>query len=152
MSTRRDDELEEFRRGDSEVSRAYRRASAPQPRAVIDRRVLARARAAHARAAGTGTWAYAASIALALAVMFAVAYAPRRVARTDEAPHFLRTARAAFCLPDGRRSSRSPALARAHRGAARSGALPGCRRGVSAVLHGVPGYAATRGETGAAVR
>jgi len=168
MSTRRDDDLEEFRRGDSELSRAYRRASAPQPRAALDRRVLERARAAHARAAasGTGTWAYAASIALALAVMFAVAYAPRRVERTDETPHFLHTAA---------RHPNSPALHFAYptvAGRAAAGAeVPDPRRWLARIAAlreagrnrdadeeyrrfctAYPTYAATRGETGAAVR
>lgn len=94
MSTRRDEDLEQFLRGDSELSRAYRRASAPLPRASLDRRILDRARATLARSGmpGSGSWAYAASVALAFAVIFAVAYAPRGIDRADDAPHFVRTA------------------------------------------------------------
>ncbi len=94
MNTQFDEDFERDLRPDGELSRAYRRASAPLPCAALDRRVLERARAAHAvsRMQGSGSWAYAASVLLAIAVIFAVAYSPHDAARLDDAAHFVRTA------------------------------------------------------------
>ena len=92
MNKQYDEDFERYLHGGGELSRAYRRASAPLPSAALDRRVRARAAHAVSRMQGSGSWAYAAGVLLAIAVIFAIAYSPHEPARIDDAAHFVRTA------------------------------------------------------------
>jgi len=94
------DDLDEYLRGDSALSRQYRRESAPPPPHALDRRVLGLSRAREADAHGTAQrltpWlaplAFAASVLLSVALVLAIAFGPQTVKRVDDAPRLMRVA------------------------------------------------------------
>ncbi len=107
------DELDEYLRGDSALSRQYRRVSAPQPPPEFERRVL---QAAAARGDRQGAaqgevrdgrvqppylapLAFAASVLLSVAVVLAIVFGPQPVKHRKEAPHLVRTAAHAGLAP-----------------------------------------------------
>jgi negative regulator of sigma E activity len=98
-------DLEEYLRGDSELSRRYRRESAPAPPHVLDRRVLQLSREAQGTAQRTARraaqrltpclqpLAFAACVLLSVAVVLAMVFGPQSAKRTqDNAPRLVRVA------------------------------------------------------------
>ena len=71
------DDLDDYLRGDSALSRQYRRESAPAPPHALDRRVLGLAREAHGTAQRLtpclAPLAFAASVLLSVALVLAIA-------------------------------------------------------------------------------
>jgi hypothetical protein len=94
------DDLDEYLRGDSALSRQYRRESAPPPPHALDRRVLGLSRAREADAHGTARrlapWlaplAFAASVLLSVALVLAIVFGPQHKKRVDDAPRLVRVA------------------------------------------------------------
>ena len=90
------DDLEEYLRGGSALSRQYRRESAPAPPHALDRRVLKMSRG-DAREAGKSPYlaplAFAASVLLSMALVLAMVFGPQSAKkRADERPRLVRTA------------------------------------------------------------
>jgi hypothetical protein len=90
------DDLEDYLRGDSPLSRQYQRESAPLPPGAVDRAVLAAAQEfagerprsrSSARSPRLAPLAFAASVLLSMAMLLAIVVAPRSSKRADEAPH-----------------------------------------------------------------
>jgi hypothetical protein len=97
------DELDEYLRGDSALSRQYRRESAPTPPHALDRRVLGLSRGAlrlpdgvHGTARRLTPWlaplAFAASVLLSVALVLAIVFGPQTTKRVDDAPRLVRVA------------------------------------------------------------
>jgi hypothetical protein len=86
------DELEEYLRGESEVSRQYGRETAPAPPRALDRLVLRRARELHGKTPCLAPLAQAASVLLSVALVLAIIFGPQAVQRADDAPRVLRAA------------------------------------------------------------
>jgi hypothetical protein len=116
------DDLDEYLRGDSALSRQYRRESAPPPPHALDRRILALSRARESDARGRSPYlaplAFAASALLSVALVLAIVFGPP-AKRVDDAPRLVRVAAhtaASPKLPLDRRPqlySSDPTLARA---------------------------------------
>src|SRR5579859_3717231 len=117
------DDLDEYLRGDSALSRQYRRESAPTPPHALDRRVLGLPRGAHGTAQRLTPYlaplAFAASVLLSVALVLAIVFRPQTAKRVDDAPRLVRVAAhtdAAANPPLNRRLqlySSDPKLARA---------------------------------------
>src|ERR1700722_4551324 len=118
------DELEEYLRGDSGLSRQYRRECAPAPPHALDRRVLKISRdsqgaevphgdprAPRAGAPYLAPLAFAASVLLSLALVLAIAFGPQTAKRADDAPRLVRAVARADA-PQMRLYSSDPKLAR----------------------------------------
>ena len=97
------DDLDEYLRGDSALSRQYRRESAPTPPHALDRRVLGLSRGAlgltdgvHGTARRLTPWlaplAFAASVLLSVALVLAIVFGPQATKRVDDAPRLVRVA------------------------------------------------------------
>jgi negative regulator of sigma E activity len=100
------DELDEYLRGGSALSRQYRKASAPLPPPALERRVLQAAAAqvaapdaapgdardAHAKPPYLAPLAFAASVLLSVAVVLAIVFGPQPAKHRNEAPRLVRTA------------------------------------------------------------
>jgi hypothetical protein len=87
------DELDEYLRRDSTLSRRYRRESAPSPPAALDRRVLKLATDARRKPPCLAPLALAASLLLSVALVLAIVFGqPRTAKRADDAPHLVRVA------------------------------------------------------------
>src|SRR5580700_3397594 len=92
------DDLEEYLRGDSALSRQYRRESAPAPPHALDRRVLKTsresqgARKTRAGAPYLAPLAFAASVLLSVALVLAIVFGPQTAKRVDDAPRLVRVA------------------------------------------------------------
>jgi hypothetical protein len=87
------DELDEYLRGDSEVSCQYRRESAPALSAALDRLVLESAGSLKSKtpskSQSLAPLAFAASVLLSLALVLAMVFGPQ-VKKPDEAPQVMR--------------------------------------------------------------
>jgi negative regulator of sigma E activity len=108
------DELEEYLRGGSALSRQYRKASAPLPPPALERRVLedaaapdaapraarVHARDAHAKPPYLAPLAFAASVLLSVAVVLAIVFGPQPAKHRNEAPRLVRTAAHASLAPN----------------------------------------------------
>jgi len=81
------DELDDYLRGDSELSRQYRREQAPPPPRTLDRQVLRRARNAQGKAPYLAPFGWAASMLLSVGLVLAIAFGPQAVQRADDTPH-----------------------------------------------------------------
>jgi hypothetical protein len=92
------DDLDEYLRGGSTLSRQYRRESAPMPPHALDRRVQKLSREAHeSRSVSDGTpclapLALAASVLLSVALVLAIVFGPQAAKRADETPRLVRVA------------------------------------------------------------
>ncbi len=94
------DDLDEYLRGDSALSRQYRRESAPTPPHALDRRVLGLSRAREPDAHGTAQrltpclapLAFAASVLLSVALVLAIVFGPQTTKRVDDTPRLVRVA------------------------------------------------------------
>jgi hypothetical protein len=89
------DDLEEYLRGDSALSRQYRRESAPAPPHALDRRVLKISREAQgsrktrAGAPYLAPLAFAASLLLSVALVLAIVFGPQTAKHVDDAPRLM---------------------------------------------------------------
>jgi hypothetical protein len=91
------DDLDDYLRGDSALSRQYRRESAPLPPHVLDRRVLGLLRTHDSRAARDSSpdmapLAFAASVLLSVALVLAIVFGPQTARRIEDAPRLVRVA------------------------------------------------------------
>jgi negative regulator of sigma E activity len=90
------DELDEYLRGDSAVSREYRRESAPLPPHALDRLVLNAARLRPAKPKSPlqsqrlAPLAFAASVLLSVALVLAMVFGPQAVKKADDKPRVLK--------------------------------------------------------------
>jgi len=89
------DELDEYLRGDSALSRQYRRESAPVPPHALDRVVLnAVSKSAKSktplRSQSLAPLAFAASVLLSVALVLAMVFGPQAVKKTDDKPRVLK--------------------------------------------------------------
>jgi hypothetical protein len=98
------DELEEYLRGGSALSRQYRKAAAPLPPPALERRVLqasaAQAAAPDAKPPYLAPLAFAASVLLSVAVVLAIVFGPQPAKHRNEAPRLVRTAAHAGLAPN----------------------------------------------------
>ena len=94
------DELDEYLRGGSALSRQYRKESAPTPPHALDRRVLGLSRSREPDAHRTARrltpclapLALAASVLLSVAMVLAIVFGPQTSKRVDDAPRLVRVA------------------------------------------------------------
>lgn len=87
------DELDEYLRRDSALSRRYRRESTTTTTPALDRRVLKLATDARRQSPCLAPLALAASLLLSVALVLAIAFGqPRSAGRADDAPHLVRVA------------------------------------------------------------
>jgi hypothetical protein len=90
------DELEHYLRGDTALSRQYRRESSPAPPHALDRRVLTLSRGDSRDASGRPPYlaplAFAASVLLSVALVLAMVFGPQSAKKRDDAPRVVRAA------------------------------------------------------------
>jgi hypothetical protein len=90
------DDLDEYLRGDSALSRQYRRESAPTPPHALDRRVLGFSMEAQGTSRRLtpclAPLAFAASVLLSVALVLAIVFGPQTAKRVDDAPRLVRVA------------------------------------------------------------
>ena len=90
------DDLEEYLRGDTALSRRYRRESAPAPPHVLDRRVLRLSRQAERTAQRQSPClqplAFAACVLLSVALVLAMVFGPAARRMDDNTPRLVRVA------------------------------------------------------------
>jgi hypothetical protein len=86
------DDLHEYLRGGSALSRHYRKESAPAPPHALDRRVLKLSREALGKSPCLAPLAFAASVLLSVAVVLAILFGPQTAERRDDAPRLVRVA------------------------------------------------------------
>jgi hypothetical protein len=94
------EDLDEYLRGDSALSRAYRRESSPTPPHALDRYVLGLAREVRGNSPCLAPLAFAASVLLSVALVLAIVFAPQAAKRVDDAPRLVRVAAHADVLPN----------------------------------------------------
>jgi hypothetical protein len=86
------DDLEEYLRGDSELSRHYRLQAKVQPPRALDRLVLTNARQTRRKSPYLAPLALAATALLSLGLVLAIVLGPRAARHADSAPHLQRVA------------------------------------------------------------
>jgi hypothetical protein len=86
------DELDDYLRGGTPLSRQYQSESAPAPPHALDRRVLKASRQAHDRSPCLAPLAFAASVLLSMALVLAIVFGPQTVKHGNDAPRLVRTA------------------------------------------------------------
>jgi hypothetical protein len=86
------DDLQDYLRADSALSRHYRRESAPTPPHALDRRVLKLSREALGKSPCLAPLAFAASVLLSVALVLAILFGPQPTERRDDAPRLVRVA------------------------------------------------------------
>ena len=98
------DDLDEYLRGGSALSRQYRRESAPAPPHALDRRVLRWSSQAQGTAQRRPPYlaplAFAASVLLSVALVLAIAFGPPTLKRDDDTPRLVRVAARADASPN----------------------------------------------------
>jgi hypothetical protein len=94
-----DDELEEYLRGGSDLSRQYRRDAMPLPPHSLDRRISRISRVVRGRSPLLAALALAASVLLSLAWVLAVIFGAPAARRVDDAPRLVRVAARADATP-----------------------------------------------------
>ena len=98
------DDLEEYLRGDTALSRRYRRESAPAPPHVLDRRVLRLSRQAERTARRLSPClqplAFAACVLLSVALVLAMVFGPAARHVDDNTPRLVRVAARAEVPPN----------------------------------------------------
>ena len=88
----RPDELDEYLRGDSTLSRQYRRENAPLPPHALDRRILDSSREARGAAPHLAPLAFAASVLLSVALVLAILFGPQTAQHAKDALRVVRAA------------------------------------------------------------
>lgn len=86
------DELDEYLRGGSPLSRQYRRENAPLPPHALDRRILESSREARRAAPQLAPLAFAASVLLSVALVLAILFGPPAAQHAKNAPRVVRVA------------------------------------------------------------
>ena len=86
---RKPDELEEYLRDDSALSREYRREIAPQPPPALDRQVLRHARVPSRASQNLAPLAFAACVFLSVALVLAMVLGPPTLKKPDDTPHVI---------------------------------------------------------------
>jgi hypothetical protein len=86
------DELDDYLRGDSALSRQYRKEPASMPPHGLDRNVLASAGDNRSKSPCLAPLALAASILLSVALVLAIAFGPQSAKRGDDTPRVVRVA------------------------------------------------------------
>jgi hypothetical protein len=93
------DDLNEYLRGDSALSRAYGKESKPMPPQALDRRIAAlcasaggSVRGTHGKSACLAPLALAASVLLSVALVLALVFGPQKTKRAEDTPHLIRVA------------------------------------------------------------
>ncbi len=98
------DDLEEYLRGDTALSRRYRRESAPVPPHILDRRVLRLSRQAERTAQRPSPClqplAFAACVLLSVALVLAMVFGPAATHTDDNTPRLVRVAARAEVPPN----------------------------------------------------
>jgi hypothetical protein len=94
------DDLHDYLRGGSALSRHYRKESAPAPPHALDRRVLKLSREALGKSPCLAPLAFAASVLLSVALVLAILFGPQPRERRDDAPRLLRVAAHADLSPN----------------------------------------------------
>ena len=94
------DDLEEYLRGDTALSRRYRRESAPVPPHVLDRRVLRLSRQAQRTSPCLQPLAFAACVLLSVALVLAMVFGPAARRTDDNTPRLVRVAARAEMPPN----------------------------------------------------
>ena len=84
------DQLEEYLRGESPLSRLYKREPAPTPPHGLDRRVLKLSKTAQGKPPYLAPLAFAASVFLSIALVLAIVFGPQTVKHTDDSPRLIR--------------------------------------------------------------
>ena len=106
------DDLDEYLRGGSALSRQYRRESAPAPPHALDRRVLGLSNQPQGTAQRLppclAPLAFAASVLLSVALVFAIVFGPQNLKRGDDVPRLMRVAARADASPNS--LNRTPQL------------------------------------------
>jgi len=93
------DDLHDYLRGGSALSRHYRKESAPTPPHALDRRVLKASREALGKSPCLAPLAFAASVLLSVALVLAILFGPQPMERRDDAPRLVRVAAHADMSP-----------------------------------------------------
>jgi hypothetical protein len=86
------DDLDDYLRGDSRLSRAYKQLPAPPFPRALDGKVLERARAARRKSQRLAPLALAASVLLSVAIVLAIIFGPRTVKHVNEPARILAAA------------------------------------------------------------
>ena len=94
------DDLDEYLRGASALSRQYRRESSPAPPHALDRRVLALSHGARIKSPCLAPLAFAASVLLSVALVLANVFGPQTAKRADDPPRLIRVAAHADVPPN----------------------------------------------------
>ena len=94
------DDLDEYLRGDTALSRRYRRESAPMPPHVLDRRVLRLSRQAQRTSPCLQPLAFAACVLLSVALVLAMVFGPAARRTDDNTPRLVRVAARAEVPPN----------------------------------------------------
>jgi hypothetical protein len=94
------DDLDEYLRGDTALSRRYRRESAPMPPHVLDRRVLRLSRQAQRTSPCLQPLAFAACVLLSVALVLAMVFGPAARRIDDNTPRLVRVAARAEVPPN----------------------------------------------------
>jgi negative regulator of sigma E activity len=111
------DDLEEYLRGDTALSRRYKRESSPAPPHVLDRRVLRLSRQQAQRTAQRLSpclqpLAFAACVLLSVALVLAMVFGPQAAKRMDDnTPRLVRVAARTDVTPNVSLNRRSPLYA-----------------------------------------
>lgn len=94
------DDLDEYLRGGSALSRHYRKESAPMPPHTLDRGVLQLSReTANGRSPCLAPLAFAASVLLSVAMVLAIVFGPQTARRAEDAPRLVRVVARADTKP-----------------------------------------------------
>ncbi len=94
------DDLDDYLRGNSLLSRQYRKEPAPTPPHALDRRVLGLSREVHAKSPCLAPLALAASVLLSVALVLAIVFGPQGARHIDNAPRLVRVAAHAGASPN----------------------------------------------------
>jgi hypothetical protein len=94
------DDLDEYLRGDTALSRRYRRESAPAPPHVLDRRVLRLSRQAQRKSPCLQPLAFAACVLLSVALVLAMVFGPAARRMDDNTPRLVRVAARTVVTPN----------------------------------------------------
>jgi hypothetical protein len=94
------DDLDEYLRGGSALSRQYRREAAPAPPHALDRRVLGLSNQSQGKPPCLAPLAFAASVLLSVALVLAIVFGPPNLKRGDDAPRLMRVAARAVASPN----------------------------------------------------
>jgi hypothetical protein len=94
------DDLDQYLRGDTALSRRYRRESAPVPPHVLDRRVLRLSRQAQRTSPCLQPLAFAACVLLSVALVLAMVFGPAARRMDDNTPRLVRVAARAEVPPN----------------------------------------------------